>query len=43
MIREYTTFLGERKVDVWIMMQDTSQGDANDALFASFGIAERYR
>jgi len=40
-IREYTTFLGERKVDVWIMMQDPSQVDASDVLFASFGLIEQ--
>jgi hypothetical protein len=40
-IREYTTFLDETKIDVWIMMRDTSQVDASDVLFASFDIAEQ--
>jgi hypothetical protein len=35
-IREYTTFLGDTKVDVWVLMQDDAQADASDALFASF-------
>jgi hypothetical protein len=40
-IREYTTFLQDTKVDVWIMMRDTSQADASDALFALFELAEQ--
>jgi hypothetical protein len=40
-IREYTTFLGENKVDVWIMMRETSQVDASDTLFALFDLVEK--
>ena len=40
-IREYTAFLEDTKVDVWIMMQNTSQGDASDALFAVLGMVEQ--
>lgn len=37
-IREYTTFLGDIKLDVWIMMADSSEDQEADALFAQFAI-----
>jgi hypothetical protein len=40
-IREYTTFLGDTKVDVWVMMRDPSQADSSDTLFATFDIVQQ--
>ena len=37
-IREYTTFFGELKVDVWITMADKSQETKADELFVQFSI-----
>jgi hypothetical protein len=37
-IREYTTFLGETKVDVWIMMASTDQSLESDVLFSALRI-----
>ena len=39
-VREYTTFVGETKVDVWVMMADESQMAQADALFAQLGIQD---
>lgn len=39
-IREYTTFIDETKIDIWITMTDVSQADAADALLERFEIAE---
>ncbi|MFC1616394.1 hypothetical protein ACFL21_04585 [Patescibacteria group bacterium] len=39
-IREYTTFLGDTKVDVWITMEDESQVQQADQLFEKFKITE---
>ncbi len=38
MIREYTTFLGNTKLDAWIMMADSSEEKQADTLFAQFKI-----
>ena len=37
-IREYTTYLNDIKIDVWIMMTDASQAGLSDELFSSFEI-----
>ncbi|PJC56182.1 hypothetical protein CO026_01740 [Candidatus Kaiserbacteria bacterium CG_4_9_14_0_2_um_filter_41_32] len=37
-IREYTTFLGNTKVDVWIMMADSTEEKQADTLFVQFKI-----
>lgn len=37
-IREYTTFIGDKKIDIWITMENASQADASDALFKKFAI-----
>jgi hypothetical protein len=37
-IREYTTFLGETKVDVWILMADSGQSLQSDILFSAVRI-----
>lgn len=37
-IREYTTFLGETKVDVWIMMASADQSLEGDVLFSALWI-----
>jgi hypothetical protein len=39
-IREYTTFLGDTKVDVWVLMDDVSQLLQSDILFSAFEIAQ---
>ncbi len=37
-IREYTTFIGDTKVDVWIAMRGSDEEKQADALFAQFSI-----
>jgi hypothetical protein len=37
-VREYTTYLNDIKVDIWIMMTDLSQAGLSDELFSSFEI-----
>jgi len=37
-IREYTTFLGNTKLDAWIMMGDSTEEKQADTLFAQFKI-----
>jgi hypothetical protein len=37
-IREYTTYLNDIKIDVWIMMTDASQAGLSDELFSLFEI-----
>lgn len=37
-MREYTTFLGDTKVDVWIFMNDISEQSEADSLFTEFSI-----
>jgi hypothetical protein len=37
-IREYTTYLNDIKVDIWIMIADASQAGLSDELFLSFEI-----
>jgi hypothetical protein len=37
-IREYTTFLGNTKLDAWIMMADATKEQKADTLFAQFKI-----
>lgn len=37
-IREYTTFLGNTKLDAWIMMADSSEEQKADTLFTQFKI-----
>lgn len=37
-IREYTTYLNDVKVDIWIMMTDASQTGLSDELFSSLEI-----
>ncbi|WP_423225022.1 hypothetical protein [Candidatus Amarolinea aalborgensis] len=37
-IREYTTYLKDIKVDIWIMMTDMSQAGSSDELFSLFKI-----
>lgn len=39
-IREYTTFIGSTKIDVWITMENESQIIEADKLFESFKIIE---
>ena len=38
MIREYTTFVGDIKVDVWIAMLDQSQVEPSDRLLSDLTI-----
>ena len=37
-LREYTTYLNDIKVDIWIIMKDESQAGLSDELFSSFEI-----
>jgi hypothetical protein len=39
-VREYTTFLGETKVDVWILMANSGQSLQSDILFSEFRIMD---
>ncbi len=39
-IREYTTFIGDTKVDVWITMSNDNQQEQADQLFGQFSIIE---
>ena len=39
-IREYTTFIDDTKIDIWIIMADDTQVDAADSLFKEFEIIE---
>jgi hypothetical protein len=39
-IREYTTFLDEVKVDVWVLMANSSQSLQSDILFSAFRIKD---
>jgi hypothetical protein len=39
-IREYTTFVGEVKLDVWVVIEDASQAEESDRLFGSFVISD---
>lgn len=39
-IREYTTFMDDTKIDIWITMEDDTQVDAADSLFKKFEIIE---
>lgn len=39
-IREYTTFINDDKIDVWIAMDDETQTNEADALFEKFEIIE---
>jgi len=37
-IREYTTFLGNTKLDAWLMMADSTEEKQADTIFAQFNI-----
>ncbi len=39
-VREYTTFIRDTKVDTWVMMADESQEQQADALFAGLGFQD---
>jgi hypothetical protein len=39
-IREYTTFIGDTKIDTWINMENDAQADQADLLFKKFEILE---
>jgi len=39
-IREYTTFIDDMKIDLWITMEDNTQVSAADSLFREFEIIE---
>jgi hypothetical protein len=39
-IREYTTFLDEVRVDVWVLMANSSQSLESDILFSAFRIKD---
>ncbi len=39
-IREYTTFIDNTKIDIWITMEDDTQVNAADSLFKEFEIIE---
>jgi hypothetical protein len=40
LIREYTTFLGEIKLDIWIVMDDEAQNDQSDQLLTQLTLRE---
>ena len=39
-IREYTTFVGEIKLDVWVVMDDLSQINESDQILNDFSISD---
>lgn len=39
-IREYTTFIGDTKVDIWIRMENDNLGEQADQLFGQLSIIE---
>jgi len=39
-IREYTTFIDNDKIDIWITMEDESQNEKSDELFSQLQITE---
>jgi hypothetical protein len=39
-VREYTTFIGNTKIDTWVMMAEESQREVADALFAELNFQD---